>query len=256
MADRWSDSERDPAEPDIDPVSAQAPGDSTAAQIDERPLTDAGSGDSSDSGLSSAVDTARSEASKVTETAKEQVGQVAGEAGRQARNLLDETRAQLRSQAQEQADRISITLLDLANELRGMADNAPDPSSSVANLVGDGARRLDDFATRLQSGGLDNVVEDLKAMARRRPGAFLAGAAAAGVVVGRVFRNVDLSRSQQTSGGDGFRATSDNLTSPTGPTNSGLTPTTLEIGEALDAGDSPRRDVPGTSTEPEAGSGW
>ena len=67
-------------------------------------------------------------------------------------NLLDETRSQLRSQAQEQTDRISATLSDLANQLRGMADNAPDPSSSVANLVGDGgARRLEDFATHLQA---------------------------------------------------------------------------------------------------------
>jgi uncharacterized protein YjbJ (UPF0337 family) len=254
MADRWSDTEPDPAEPDIDPVSAQTSVDSTAAIYEEGPLTDAASGASSDSGLSSAVDTARSEANKVTETAKEQVGQVAGEAGRQARNLLDETRAQLRSQAKEQADRISVTLSDLANELRGMADNAPDPSSSVANLVGDGARRLEDFATHLQAGGLDAVMDDLKAMARRRPGAFLAGAAAAGVVVGRLFRNVDLS--QQTSGGDGFPATSDSPTSPTGLTNSGVTAPAPEIGEALDRGDVPRTDIPATSTEPEAGSGW
>ncbi len=255
MSDRWSDTDPDPAEPDIDPVIAQRSGDSTAALAEEgSPMSDSPTGQSDDSGVSAAVDTARREASKVTETAKDQVGQVADEAGRQARNLIDETRAQLRSQAQEQADRISVTLSDLANQLRGMADNAPDPSSSVASLVGDGASRLEDFATRLQSGGLDTVVEDLKAMARRRPGAFLAGAAAAGVVVGRIFRNVDLS--QQTSGGDGFRATSDSLTSPTDLTSSRMTAPSPSSGGTLDTGDVPRTSVPGTSSEPEAGSGW
>jgi hypothetical protein len=253
MADRWSDTEPDPAEPDIDPVSAQTSGDFTAPTVEERPLTDASSGQPSDSGLSDAVDTARREAEKVGETAKEQVGQVAGEVGRQARNLLDETRSQLRSQAQEQTDRISATLSDLANQLRGMADNAPDPSSSVANLVGDGARRLEDFATHLQAGGLDSVVDDLKTMARRRPGAFLAGAAAAGVVVGRLFRNVDLS--QQPSRSDGFRPTSDGPDGPTGLTTSGQTATPATAG-SMDMGNGPQRASSGISTDPEAGSGW
>ena len=254
MADRWSESESDPTELDIDPIAAQSRSDSTAALVEEGPLTDVASGQSADSGgLTGAVDTARREAEKVGETAKEQVGQVAGEVGRQARNLLDETRSQLRSQAQEQTDRISATLSDLANELRGMADNAPDPSSSVANLVGDGARRLEDFATHLQTGGLDTVVDDLKTMARRRPGAFLAGAAVAGVVVGRLFRNVDLS--QQPSGNDGFRPANDVPNGPADLTTSGQTPTSATAG-SIDSGNGPQRASSGTSTDPEAGSGW
>ncbi len=253
MSDRWSESEPDPSEPDIDPTSAQSRSDSAAALVEEGPLTDVASGESSDSsGLTGAVDTARREAEKVGETAKEQAGQVAGEVGRQARSLLDETRSQLRSQAQEQTDRISATLSDLANELRGMADNAPDPSSSVANLVGDGARRLEDFATHLQAGGLDTVADDLKTMARRRPAAFLAGAAVAGVVVGRLFRNVDLS--QQPSGSDGFRPTSDGPNGPTG-LSSGQSATPAAPG-TVDMGNGPQRAPSGTSTDPETNSGW
>ena len=252
MADRWSESEPDPNGLEIDPIASQSPSDSTAAMVEEGPLTDVAAGQSSDSGLSNAVDTAGHEAQKVGETAKEQAGQVAGEVGRQARNLLDETRSQLRNQAQEQTDRISATLSDLANELRGMADNAPDPSSSVANLVGDGARRLEDFATHLQAGGLDSVVDDLKTVARRRPGAFLAGAAVAGVVVGRLFRNVDLA--QQPSSDDGFRPANGGPSGPTGLTTSGQTPTPATPGSIESNG--PQRASSGISTDPEAGSGW
>jgi vacuolar-type H+-ATPase subunit H len=148
---------------------------------------------------SQVTDSAKEQATKVAETAKEQASQVAGEVGRQARSLLDETRSQLRTQAQEQTERVGATLTDLAQQLRGMAENAPDPSSSLAGLASDGAARLDRFASQLQSGGFEGILEDLKTMARRRPGVYLAGAAVAGVVVGRLFRNVDLS--QQTSGG-------------------------------------------------------
>ena len=253
MSDRWSDSEPHATEPDIDTLPAQSRADATAALVDEGPLIGVDSGQSSDSGLSNAADTARREAEKVGETAKEQAGEVVGEVGRQARNLLDETRSQLRSQAQEQTDRISAILSDLANELRGMADNAPDPSSSVANFVGDGARRLEDFATHLQAGGLDSVVDDLKTMARRRPGTFLAGAAVAGVVVGRIFRNVDLS--QQPSGDDGFRPANAGPNGPTGLTTSGQTPNPATAG-FMDTENGPERATSGTSTDPEAGSGW
>ena len=46
-------------------------------------------------------------------------------------------------------------------------------------------RRL---ASRMEQGGAQGVVEDVTRFARRRPGAFLAGAAGVGFVVGRLVR--------------------------------------------------------------------
>ena len=55
------------------------------------------------------------------------------------------------------------------------------------------------MADRLNSKGFDGVVDDVQAFARRRPGAFLAIAAATGFVAGRLFRGAQASSSSDTS---------------------------------------------------------
>ena len=60
--------------------------------------------------------------------------------------------------------------------------------SNAADAVYDAADRLYSLASDIDSRGLSAVLDDLQAFARRRPGAFLVGAAVAGFGIGRAVR--------------------------------------------------------------------
>ena len=70
-----------------------------------------------------------------------------------------------------------------------MAD-AGDDGGVMPSLVREGASAVERIGTRLDQGGLDAVMSDVRRWARRSPGSFLLGAAALGFVAGRVARNL------------------------------------------------------------------
>ncbi|MER5335000.1 hypothetical protein [Micromonospora sp. NPDC002717] len=134
---------------------------------------------------------------QVAHAAAEQGGQVVSEARRQARNLTGEAGTQLRDQAQAQQRRAADGLRGIGRELGSMAERSED-SGMAAQMV----RRAADAAQQA-AGWLDErepgaVVDEVRSYARRHPGTFLAGAAVAGVLVGRLTRNL-------TASGDGAR---------------------------------------------------
>ena len=146
----------------------------------------------------STVDTAKGEAANVKETAagaasgvkdvaKSEVSNVAGEAKYQARNLVDQTRSELRGQASNQQSQLASTLNSWASELGSMASKSDD-SGPMTDLAQEAARRGGEIAHWLDTHEPADVLEEVKRFARRRPVAFLALAAAAGVVAGRVTR--------------------------------------------------------------------
>lgn len=61
-------------------------------------------------------------------------------------------------------------------------------ASDLTNRVASGLERT---ASRLDEGGIQGVVQDVESYARRHPGQFLLGAAAAGFVVGRLIQLAD-----------------------------------------------------------------
>ncbi|MEH1099675.1 hypothetical protein [Micromonospora sp. CPCC 205561] len=132
---------------------------------------------------------------QVAHAAAEQGGQVASEARRQARNLTGEAGTQLRDQAHAQQRRAAEGLRSIGRELGSMAERSED-----SGMAGQAVRRAADAAQQA-AGWLDErepgaVVEEVRAYARRHPGTFLAGAALAGMLVGRLTRNL-------TASGDG-----------------------------------------------------
>ncbi|MER7330983.1 MULTISPECIES: hypothetical protein [unclassified Micromonospora] len=134
---------------------------------------------------------------QVAHAAAQQGGQVASEARRQARNLTGEAGTQLRDQAQAQQRRAADGLRGIGRELGSMAERSED-SGMAAQMV----RRAADAAQQA-AGWLDErepgaVVDEVRSYARRHPGTFLAGAAVAGMLVGRLTRNL-------TASGDGAR---------------------------------------------------
>ena len=70
-----------------------------------------------------------------------------------------------------------------------MAD-AADNGGVMPSIVREGASAVERLGTRLDQGGLDAVMIDVRRWARRSPGSFLLGAAALGFVAGRVARNL------------------------------------------------------------------
>ncbi|MEU9508998.1 hypothetical protein AB0D32_22280 [Micromonospora sp. NPDC048170] len=153
---------------------------------------------------------------QVAHTAAEQGAQVASEARRQARNLTGEAGTQLRDQARAQQHRAADGLRGIGRELDSMAERSAD-----SGMAGQAVRRVADAAQQA-AGWLDErepgaVADEVRAYARRHPGTFLAGAAVAGVLVGRLTRNL-------TASGDGARGASQPSTpqraaAPTMPAN-------------------------------------
>jgi hypothetical protein len=152
----------------------------------------------SGAGSGSTVETAKSEAGYVKDTAvgaaagvkdvaKSEASNVAQEAKYQARSLVDQTRSQLRDQASNQKSAVAEKLHGFASELGSMASKA-DESGPMSDLVQDASRRVGEISHWLDNHEPTDLLDEVKRFARRRPVAFLAIAAAAGVVAGRVTR--------------------------------------------------------------------
>jgi hypothetical protein len=145
--------------------------------------------------------TAAQAGSQVASTATEQAKEVAAETQRQAKDLLEQGRSQVREQAISQQQKAGQSLSSLAQELRGLADGtssgAPGPAR---DLLQQGAGMVENFASKLQNREPAELLDEIRSFARRKPGLFLLGAAAAGVVAGRLTSGVKAAHSDSSSG--------------------------------------------------------
>jgi uncharacterized protein YjbJ (UPF0337 family) len=132
-------------------------------------------------------DTAAGAASGVKDAAKGEVSNVAGEAKYQARNLVDQTRSQLRGQVSNQQSQVASKLNSWASELGSMGAKSED-SGPMSNVAQEASRRVGEISHWLDNHEPSDLLDEVKRFARRRPGTFLALAAAAGVVAGRLTR--------------------------------------------------------------------
>lgn len=157
------------------------------------------------------------EAAGVARTGKEEITAVAGEAKTQITQLFAQTGRELSDQAASQQQRLAAGASAFGDDLSRMAEN--DQGSGFA---GDLVRRV---ATHASTAGAwladrdpQELLRDVTAFARRRPGAFIAGAVVAGLVVGRLSRalaaGASSSNTSSTSGSTG-RVSAD--TTPDGP---------------------------------------
>jgi hypothetical protein len=82
-----------------------------------------------------------------------------------------------------------------------MADASGAEPGLAGAVVRETAGVAERLAGRLDAGGLEAVGADLRSFARRRPGAFLLGAAAVGFVAVRVARNLSADGNSQAAAG-------------------------------------------------------
>ena len=155
------------------------------------PATSSTSG-SPPSGGKDTREQARDEARKTAETGKHKAAEVAEEAKSQTSQLARTAGDEARQRADGELDKLAGALSRLGDELDEMADGSSHPNGYVTALARDGARTANRLSQRLESGGLDGAVNEVKTFARRRPGTFLAAAVGVGLALGRVTRNADM----------------------------------------------------------------
>lgn len=137
---------------------------------------------------------------QLAQTAAEEVKQVTDRATREARDLVQEGRAQLMTQARDGQRKAARSLHALADQLGQMSDQTAEPgvASDVTRQVSQRTRSVAQWLERREPGEL---LDDVRRFARRRPGVFLAGAAIAGVLVGRVTRGAVAHQKDETADG-------------------------------------------------------
>ncbi|MYT80909.1 hypothetical protein YW3DRAFT_07337 [Streptomyces sp. MnatMP-M77] len=181
---------------------------------------------------SEGTDLAAGKAGDVAGTAKEQAVDVAGEATARAQDVAGELRSQLEEQARSQTQRLAENVRRLADDLHDMSSST-DSDSPAAGAVKKIADRGHQAASRLEDRGPGGLLSDMQDFARRRPGAFLAGAALAGFATARLAKGAKSADSgtTQSSGATDRRAGHDAQraveTSPAS-SSSGLTRTYRE----------------------------
>ena len=126
-------------------------------------------------------------------TARDQAASVAAVAAAQGAELLRQAQVQLRDQAGTGQQRLAAELDALSQGFDSMAGQpglAADLNRQAAGATGKVSRWLTDREP-------EQVLEDVKSFARRRPGAFLALAAGAGLIAGRLTRGLAAASSDE-----------------------------------------------------------
>jgi hypothetical protein len=118
--------------------------------------------------------TAVAGAQQVAGEAKREIADVARTATEEIRGLVGQVSGELRTQATSQTDRLAEGLRTLSTQLQGAASGQPLEAGPVKDLARQAGTTFEQLSSRLQSGGVDGVVQDVSTFARRKPGLFLA----------------------------------------------------------------------------------
>ena len=194
-----------------------------------------------------AASTAADEGRHVAGTATDEARNVAGTAADQAKNVVNDAVGQVSSQVNEQAgtqrDRLAGTLRTVGDDLDQMAQSGSGLAADLAREVSDRAKAI---GSHLEGREPRELLDDVRGFARRRPGTFLVGALAAGVVAGRLFRaTADGAAAAGLAEQDGSGTTG--VPTYAGTPGSGLAPAVDEPGVTGTAG-TPA--TPGTTNPP------
>ncbi|WP_370288225.1 hypothetical protein [Nocardioides sp.] len=164
----------------------------TTQHDSDRAQEGAGAGSTTDTGTADqarrAAGTAADESRHVAEVARSQASEVASTARDEARNLIDEARSSVQDQARSQLESLTSTLQGFASDLESLAQGDEPGSGLAREVVTQASERARDLSRQLQGRDPSDLLDAARGFARRRPGTFLLGALAAGVVAGRLAR--------------------------------------------------------------------
>jgi hypothetical protein len=178
-------------------------------------------------------DSARDAASNVAATAGERAHDIKDQAGSHVRGIAGEVGRQLRDRIEQETERAGSALGQAGSQLQALTEGRTDEAGAFAEYAEKAAQALNRWADAIQDRGLDGLVDDLRRFAQRRPGAFLLGTGAAGVIAGRLGRNLrgEMSDSSELRSGNGAYAPASDAFPTSGQTGAGplATEQTIEI---------------------------
>lgn len=135
-----------------------------------------------------AAQTAADEGKHLADVAKSEARDVAADAKQQGAQLFHQARHEVEQQSRSQLDNLVTTLQGFADDLEKMARGDGSTSGlarDVVEQVGDKARAA---SAQLRDREPGELLDQARHYARQKPGTFLLGALAAGVVAGRLAR--------------------------------------------------------------------
>ena len=138
-------------------------------------------------------------AREVAGTARQQAAQITQEVTMHGRDLYDETRQQVQERAETQTQALAQALHRWGDEAQALVDGRPEDAGTMAEYAQQWSDKLHDVGEAIEMRGVDGLLEEVQDFARRRPGAFLLGAALIGFGGGRLIRSA-------SGGGDGSTA--------------------------------------------------
>jgi uncharacterized protein YjbJ (UPF0337 family) len=130
--------------------------------------------------------TAADQGKQVAGTAKEQARRVTTEAATQVRGLASQAGNELRQQAGMQQERVAQGIRSLSEQLNGMASGTVPAEGPALSIVRSVADRAEAAASWLEARDPGSLLGEVRSFASRRPGTFIAIAAVAGIVAGRL----------------------------------------------------------------------
>ena len=143
---------------------------------------------------------------QATEQAKQQSQQLAHQARQQASNLASRTTEQAKSQLANQKHSASQRLTPVQSALRESAQQLRNQGQGqVGDYAEKAADQVERFSTYLRQTEVDEIMEEVRGFARRRPGLFLGSAAAVGFFATRFLKS---SSEEASSAGYGYSAPS------------------------------------------------
>lgn len=137
---------------------------------------------------------------QVAQTAKEQTQEVASEAKYQAQHLYQQVRGEVGDQAATQHQRAASGLRSLGDELGAMARGQSTQQGVASDLAQQASERVSALASWLEAREPGDVLNEVTSFARRKPGTFLAAAAAVGFLGGRLTRGLAAEASDNEPG--------------------------------------------------------
>jgi len=153
-----------------------------------------------------AAGTAADQSKHVAGVAQDEARRVASEAKSQVNALLDDTAREVEEQSRTQKNRLAESMRTFGDDLDRMSGQTED--GLAGQLAREVAGRARTASSYLEKHEPRELVDEVRQFARRRPGTFLLGALAAGVVAGRLTRGAKQAHDGGTSSTttDGFTA--------------------------------------------------
>ena len=141
---------------------------------------------------------------QVTEQAKQQSQQLAQQARQQASELANRGTEQAKNQLASQKHSASQRLTPVQSALRETGHQLRNQGQGpVADYVERAADQVERFSIYLRETEVDEIMDEVRGFARRRPGLFVGSAAAIGFFATRFLKS---SSEEATSARDGFSA--------------------------------------------------